>query len=291
MNNDFYDELPHLSREVEVLADRFDSRVDLLAGLRNANLAPAANLRMTASLTAFDDWKTRIRSDQGTRITLTHATVVAALQVLGEDPLFACQFDGRDRLEHPSNPSIGISVDSGDFAETAVIQRAGEYSLEELVRRIDNEVEKARLRGRARPSFRNGRLEKVAAQRTMRRWQKIFWQELCERFDYLVPSAQTRRLNAFAEQHGNFCIHNVGTLGDVHDFKAFLRRPAVAELWLLSAIDEVVPTQDGGFRTERRVPLHLVFTQEIVTEARACRFLKGLVKRLEAPESLKRGTA
>lgn len=291
MNYKYYDELPHLSREVEVLADRFDARVDLLAGLRNPNLAPAANLRMTASLRALDEWRSRFGYKQGARFTLTHATAVAVLQALKEEPLFACQFDGRDRLENPDMPSIGISVDSGDFAETAVIQRAGEYSINELVSQIDNEVEQARCRGRARPSFAKGRLDIVPAKRARRRWQKIFWQELCERFDYLVPSAQARRLETHAKKRGHFCIHNVGTLGRVHDFKAFLRRPAVAELWLLSAFEEVVPAENAGFCRERRVPLHLVFTQEIVDEARACDFLRGLVVRLETPEKLLGGIA
>jgi hypothetical protein len=117
---------------------------------------------------------------------------------------------------------------------------------------------------------------------------RILSQEVRERFAYLLPGALHKRLAAHVAEQGHFALHNLGPLR-VDEFKGFLRRPAVAGLWALTAQARVRRGADGRFFEERRLPLVLVYSQDLVPIDRACAFLRGIVRRLEQPAALAGG--
>ncbi|MBW2700777.1 MAG: hypothetical protein JRF33_08130 [Deltaproteobacteria bacterium] len=269
-----------LSREDKVLADRMDAREDLVGGLRYANLVAAANLRMSAGIDALDAWR---KARRGEHVSIACALARASSKALAADPLFACAFDGRDRLEAPSVPALSLSVDTADEARSLVLPEAGSLSIDALARVIREGA--ARLRDEPQPVFKTGSRKKVLPGRSRRRWVKLVGKELRERFDYLLPTVQAERFAEHRTIWGDFALHDIGTL-QVEDFKGFLRRPAVAALWALSAEWHVLPDDKGGFFRQRRLPLMLVYSAEIVPLDRACAFLGGIINAIENPEGL-----
>ncbi|MBN2497624.1 MAG: hypothetical protein JXR96_23730 [Deltaproteobacteria bacterium] len=265
-----------LSRDARVLAERIDSRLDQVCGLRYEHFAAAANLRMSARIDALDTW----RAERG--LSLTACVARATALALGRDPLFACAFDGRDRLERPARLSLGVSVDTGDLARTLVIEDADRLSAAGLGERIRQGARA--LRAEPGVPFRSDDPQPAPAARARARWLEMKRRELRERFDYLLPSLQYARFEAHRARNGDFCIHNIGTL-NVQDFKGFLRRPAVAALWVLSAYEQVVPVE-RAYGSTRRLPAMLVYGQEIVGLDRACAFLGAILSALEDPSQL-----
>lgn len=267
-----------LSRDDQVLADRLDQRIDALAGYELKNFAAGANLKMSADVGRLQAW----RRDRSPAWGLTGAVAVAAARALEQQPLFAAQFDGRDRLEISERPSLGIGLDTGDHARVEVIPEAIGLSGDALARQVREAAAAVQVTPQTF-SFQPSR--PVSAWRNRRRWLRMASQEISERFDYLVPWLQARRFDREAAARGHFQIHNLGA-GAVQEFKGFLRRPAVACLWVLAAEQRVVPDGGGGFAEQLRLPLVLVYAQELIPLDRACGFLGQIVSALEQPDSL-----
>lgn len=267
---------PFLSRDDAALADRLDERVDQLAGLRYQNFAAGANLKMSARLEALDAWRRQGEQPMG----LTAALACAAAFGLKADPLFATLFDGRDRLEVPERPSLGVGLDGGARASILVLPEATGLGAGALGARIDAAIGAGRPGSDLRLDFSTE--VRVPRWRRYRRWARMVAQEVRERFDYLAPPLQNRRFAHHARESGHFQVHNIGALG-VEEFKGFLRRPAVAALWVLRAERRVAPDGSGGFVSQLRLPLVLVYAQELIPLDRACAFLRLLVGAIEDP--------
>ncbi len=274
----------YLTRDDAPLAARLDARLDAVAGLRYQHLSPAANLHMSVRLEAL----ARFRDGRDPRPGLSACLARAAALALEDDPLFACLFDGRARLVRAERPALGISVDTGDAARFVVLPEALGLGLDALDARIREAA--ARFRSEAGPSFRASPPGPAPRGAHRRRLARILSQEARERFGYLLPGALEARLAAYVAGQGHFAIHNLGPLR-VDEFKGFLRRPAVAGLWALTAQARVVRGADGRFAEERRLPLVLVYSQDLAPMDRACAFLQGIVRRLEQPAALAGGAA
>ena len=267
-----------LSRDDQVMADRLDQRVDALAGYELKNFAAGANLKMSAAIDALQAW----RREESPVWSLTACVAVAAAAALRADPLFAAQFDGRDALWVPEQPALGIGVDTGDHARVEVIPAATGLQAATLAEQIGalaapGEVE----------AFNYQTSRPVSAWRNRRRWLRMASQEVRERFDYLVPILQRRRFECEAAARGHFQVHNLGAK-EVQEFKGFLRRPMVASLWVLAAERRVVPDGDG-FAEQERLPMVLVYAQELIPLDRACGFLGRIIAALEQPGGLVAG--
>ncbi len=269
-----------LSRDDEILAERLDQRIDELAGYELTNFAAGANLKMSADIGRLQAWRRERTPAWG----LTAAVAVAVARALAQQPLFAAQFDGRDRLEIPDQPSLGIGLAAGDHDRLAVIPAATSLSGDALAGKVGQVVEATE----ADPEpfeFRPSR--PVSAWRTRRRWLRMASRSLVERFDYLVPRLQTRRFDQIASARSHFQIHDLGAAA-VQEFKGFLRRPAVACLWVLTAEQRVVPVDDG-FGDQERLPMVLIYAQELIPLDVACGFLGQVIAGLEQPATLAGG--
>ncbi|HOX46921.1 MAG TPA: 2-oxo acid dehydrogenase subunit E2 [Myxococcota bacterium] len=275
-----------LTRDDLPLAERLDARLDQVAGLRYQHLCPAANLHMGAALAALERFRAEREARTGVRLGLTAPLVRAAALALEEAPLLACLFDGRDRLVPAEHPALGVSVDTGDAARCLVLERARGLGLEELAVRIREAA--ARFRAEAAPAFRRAAPGAAPAGARRRRLAHLLAREVRERFAYLLPGEVERRFAGHAARQGHFTVHNLGALG-VDEFKGFLRRPALAALWALTAQRRVVRGPDGRYAGERRLPLVLIFSQDLVPLDQACAFLRGIVRRIEQPVSLLEG--
>jgi pyruvate/2-oxoglutarate dehydrogenase complex dihydrolipoamide acyltransferase (E2) component len=275
-----------LSRDDLALAGRLDARLDQVAGLRYEHLAPAANLHMSARLDEL--WALRqARADSGPRLGLVPFLARATALGLEADPLLGCLFDGRDRLERPARARVGISLDAGDSAAFLVLDEPLALGLQEIDARVREAVLRARIA--QGPGLRESPAGPAPDHLRRRRRIAMLAREARERLAYLVPGEVDRRFAAHADQQGHLCVHNLGPLG-VDAFKGFLRRPAVAGLWALALQRRVVRRSDGAFGEERRLPLVLVFSQDLVPLDRACAFLRGVIARLESPTALWEGT-
>jgi hypothetical protein len=270
-----------MSRDDPALADRLDQRVDALAGYELKNFAAGANLKMSAAIGRLEAWRPERTPAWG----LTASVAVAAAQALSDYPLFAAQFDGRDRLQVPERPALGIGLDTGDHARVEVIPDSTGMQPEALAVRVEAAVESVKPVSRA---FAYRASEPVSAWRNRKRWLRMVRQEVSQRFDYLVPGLQTRRFEREVAIRGHFQIHDLGARA-VQEFKGFLRRPAVACLWILACEHRLVPGVGANFEQELRLPMVLVYAQELIPLDLACGFLGRIVAGLEQPESLLAG--
>jgi len=270
-----------LTRDDRVMADRLDRRVDALAGYELKNFAAGANLRMSAEIDRLEAWR-RARSPAW---GVSASVAVAVAGALAEDPLLAAQFDGRDRLLVPERPRLGIGLDTGDHARVEVIPEATAMGADALAARVQAARDSLEPGVQA---FSYQASEPVSPWRNRRRWLRMFTQEIVERFDYLAPGLQARRFDRVAAARGHFQIHNLGARS-VQEFKGFLRRPAVACLWILAAERRVVPATGSGFEEQLRLPMVLVYAQELIPLDRACAFLGRVIRTLEQPGELAPG--
>lgn len=268
-----------VDRDDAELAQRLDERRELVAGLRLVNFSAGANLKMSAAVDALESW----RREQEPPWRASAVLACACAAALRRDPLFGAMFDGRDRLQLPAEPSLGIGIDTGDRARILVLPQAAAAPPAELAAAVDAGM--AGVSGRPPPPFAASGDRRVGAWRRRKRWALMSAQELRLRFDYLMPPLQRRRFERWAERQGHFQIHNVGARG-VQEFKGFLRRPAVAALWALAIEPQVVTDGDGGFVRQLRWPLVLVYSQELIPVDRACAFLSQVVGALERPAEL-----
>ena len=265
-----------MSRDDAGLAERMDRRSGMLAGLRLENFAAGANLKMSAGIDELEAW----RSADGSGLSLAACAAAAASWALRQDPLFAAQFDGRDQLLVPEQARLGVSLDAGDRIRFVVLHAEPDESPAALGARLEKDL--AKLRDQTAPAFRFAPSAPVPTRVRRRRWTKMILQETQDRFDYLVPALQARRYKRLAAERGHFQIHNIGAL-DVQDFKGFLSRPAVAALWVLRTEQQVLPKQGGGYRNSSRLPMVMIYAQELIPLDRACGFMSKLVAALESP--------
>ena len=272
-----------LTREHRAISDRIDRRFDMAAGLKY-NVFPApANLHMSARIDRLDEFRAARQGGAGGRLTITHLVARAAALALGDDPLFAALFDGRDRLEISPAPSLGVSVDCGDDARFVVVPDARSRDLDALARAIRDGAASVRASAPV-GAFSRESIEPVPAGVQRARLGRFIVRELRDRYDYLVPGLQDRRFKDHVARAGHFAVHSIGML-DVQTFKGWVRRPSVASLWVLSAFTKVVAA-GAGWGGERRLPMVLVFSEEIITIDRACGFLGGIIAALENPPVL-----
>ena len=268
-----------VDRDDAELAQRLDQRRELVAGLRVVDFSAGANLKMSAAVDALESW----RREQKPPWRASAVLACACAAALRRDPLFGALFDGRDRLELPAEPALGIGIDTGDRARTLVLPQAAAMPPAELAAAVDAGM--AGVDRRPPPPFTATGGQRLGTWRRRKRWALMSAQELRQRFDYMVPPLQRRRLKRWVEHQGHFQLHNVGARG-IQEFKGFLRRPAVAALFALAIEPQVVSDGAGGFVRQLRWPLLLVYSQELIPIDRACSFLSCVVEALERPAEL-----
>ncbi|MBO8130327.1 MAG: 2-oxo acid dehydrogenase subunit E2 [Candidatus Marinimicrobia bacterium] len=219
---------------------------------------------------------------KGKKLTITHFVIAALARTLHEDvPEINCYITrGKFKFRKNVNICISVSIDEGTEMTAVIIKKANELSVSEICDKLNEEVEKIRLKGEELEGFDAKKfLSKIP-------WPFRTWFVKLIKFWVYDLGLKFPFLNIPSDPFGSLILSNIGSLGLTVGLGALFPLGRVPAVIMIGKIQDKPVVINGEIKIRSILPFGGTFDHRIVDGAQISKFVLGAVHRLQKPEQL-----